>query len=204
MSAKNDAFEAWAKFLHPACLKANLIGASLFLAAYETLKSTAIERARDFYWNGFDEQGADRSNPEYVTSVLSRHKSPFQASLLWFVEMRAIDEAELACVERLREQRNDIAHSLPEFVAGRRELNFELFRDICELVCKIDRWWIREIELPMNPDFDDQDITAIPNSEITSGRMMFLSLLLRVATADEEEANNFYDSVFNAVGADPN
>jgi rubrerythrin len=53
-------------------------------------------------------------------------------------------------------------------------------------------------------DFDDQDIATIPDSEITSGRMMFLSLLLKVATADEEEAINFYETVFNAVGAGPN
>ena len=45
---KKDPFLHWAKFLNPESLKSNLIAASLFLAAYETLRASAIEQIRSF------------------------------------------------------------------------------------------------------------------------------------------------------------
>jgi hypothetical protein len=84
---QRDAFESWAKFLNPRTLKSNLIIASLFLAAYETLRSAIIEHIRGFYTNGFNQNGWI-IDTKYQTDVLSRHNSPLRASLLWFREMK--------------------------------------------------------------------------------------------------------------------
>jgi hypothetical protein len=199
--SRNRALESWEQFLNPQELRYGLIGASLYLTAWETLKAAVIDRVRDFYWCGFDENG-DKTSPEYETRVLARSKSKLKASLLWFQEAGAIDEADIQRVERVRELRNDIAHHLPEFITGQREVQAERLIHLCEFVGKIERWWLRNVELPINPDFDDQDISAIPDSEMMSGRMIFLRLLFEIATGDEEESMKYYKGFIQAKQAE--
>jgi hypothetical protein len=76
---------------------------------------------------------------------------------------------------------------------------------ICQLVAKIDRWWIREVEIPSNPDFDDQNLDTIDDSEITSGNMVFLQLLIQTATGDDADADKLYSQFMDRVrGYAPN
>lgn len=49
--------QSWERFLNPETLRSNLIVASIFLAAYEILRQSIIERIRDFYIKGFDSSG---------------------------------------------------------------------------------------------------------------------------------------------------
>lgn len=46
--------KSWENFLNPEVLRPNLIMASLYIAAFEMLKDTIVERIRDFYITGFD------------------------------------------------------------------------------------------------------------------------------------------------------
>jgi len=55
--------------------------------------------------------------------------------------------------------------------------------NVQELLIKVDRWWIREIEIPTNPDFDDQEIDE---DEISSGNMLLLSLIFDVVSGKQE------------------
>ena len=55
---------SWETFLDPASLRPNLIAASIYIAAFEVLKTTIVDRIKDFYANGFDENGW-RIDPEY-------------------------------------------------------------------------------------------------------------------------------------------
>ncbi|MEX2169486.1 MAG: hypothetical protein WD851_09245 [Pirellulales bacterium] len=120
--------------------------------------------------------------------------------MLWFLEMGAIDQDDLDLLERLREHRNEIAHDLPKFITSAdHDVNVELLRGLVELVTKIDRWWIKEIEIPANPDFDEADLDAIADAEIQSGRMVFLSLLLQIATRDDSESVQFYQQFMDGV-----
>lgn len=190
--SQNRAVDSWAKVLNPHTLRSNLIVSSLFIVAFETLKDAIIGHLKSFFMVELDPDGSFAT--KYRDAVLSRHKSPLRASLLWFHEMRAIDDEDLETVDRIREHRNEIAHDLPALIAhSNREIKIELIKDVWELVCKIDRWWVREIELPTNPAFDGQEIEAIPDSEISSGRMIFLSMLFEIATGDLEEAEKTYE-----------
>ncbi len=190
---QQNAFQSWAKFLNPTSLKSNLIIASLFLAAYETLRNSAIEHIRGFFTNGFNQDGRI-IDPKYKTDVLTRHKSPLGASLLWFREMNVIDDSDIALVDRIREHRNELAHDLPKFIATNdADIDVDLINSICQLVTIIDRWWVREVVIPTNPDFDDQDVDAIDDSEITSGNMMFLQLMIQIATGDAGDAEKMYN-----------
>lgn len=179
-------FESWAKFLHPPTLKENLIKASLYLTAYESLKNAVIDQVKDFFWTGFSQEEGDRYDKQYQEKVLSRNKKAFQASLLWFQEMGAIDEADLEIARTISDHRNEIAHELPNFVASNREVDLGLLLKLMVLVSKIDRWWIREIELPISGDYSADEVAAIPDSEFNSGRMIFLMHLLQIASGEVE------------------
>jgi len=51
---------------------------------------------------------------------------------------------------------------------------------------KIERWWILEFEIPVNPDFDGKKINE---GDVQSGMTIFLDYLMLVANA-EINSNN--------------
>ena len=170
---KRDTFLAWAKFLHPKSLKGNLIAASLFLAAYETLRASVIEQIQSFFTFGFDQNDAHRDDA-YRLNVLALDKSPLRASFLWLKENNVIDEVDMKSVDDIRKHRNELAHDLRKFITTvEAEINVQLLGRICELVTKIDRWWILSVEIPSNPDFDSQEVDA---AGVHSGHMIFLRI----------------------------
>src|SRR5262249_37298428 len=155
------------------------------------LLSSIVDQLRNFFCHGFSDQG-DIISPNYQQKVLTLDKSPLRASLLWLKGARAIDDADIERFQLVRRQRNEIAHQLVNCIAFADEvIDPVFFATIADLVMKIDRWWIREVEIPVNPDFDGRNITE---SEIQSGRMISLHLLIRSATDSE---TSFYDEFVN-------
>src|SRR4051812_20190258 len=102
---RERAFRAWAKFLNPEVLRGNLIAASIFLAAYETLQASVIDRIRSFFSDEFKD-GEWLDSDDYKSKILALHRSPLRASLLWLKQMSAIDDADIARVAQIREHRN--------------------------------------------------------------------------------------------------
>lgn len=92
-----DAFKSWENFLNPDKLKQNLIQASVYLTAYEILKSIIIDRIQDFYTTSYqlDEatgQLVGKINSDYREKVIKLYlKDELQACCLWLVSMDAID-----------------------------------------------------------------------------------------------------------------
>jgi hypothetical protein len=199
----NDVFERWSKFLDPEQLRLHLISASLYLAAWETFETAVISRVRDFYWNGFDEKG-ETVSPEYDTEVLSKDKSPFRALMIWFRDSGAIVDADFQIADRARQHRNEIAHEIPKFVFSERSVDLSLFGELCALLNKVEVWWIRNIEIPINSDFDGQDTDSIPDSEILSGRMMMLGMIFNIATGEESESRRYYEAFAKEALKGPN
>jgi hypothetical protein len=154
-------------------LKRNLAKAGLFALAYELLKDSIIERPKDFFT-----MCGIRSDNTYAREVLSKHPNRLIASCRWFQENGVITAGEVAEVLECREHRNYIAHELPNFLLDPKSQDEEskLVR-LFEILCKIDRWWITEINIPTNPDFDGKEIRP---SEIRSGSMEFISYLISV------------------------
>jgi hypothetical protein len=185
---REQVFRSWAKFLNPESLRSNLIAASIFLAASETLRTSVIDRICNFFTYKFDENGGVVSE-DYRNKVLSLDKSPLRASLLWLKEMSAIGDAEIELVDEIRKHRNDLAHDLPKFLTSAdAEININLLGAIYELVTKIDRWWIKEVEISVNSDFDGQEVA---DANIQSGTMIFIQMMLRIATG--EDSSVFWD-----------
>jgi hypothetical protein len=182
--------DSWLKFLNPESLRSNLLSASLYLAAYEILRSSLIDQIRSFFETGWSVDSGETIDPRYQTTVLSLAKSPLRASALWLQQNGVIDENDITKLDTVREHRNAVAHDLPKFVSSiDAHVDVSLFESIFELVTKVDRWWIGEVEIPTNPEYDGREID---HDGIQSGNMIFLRVLVEVATGKPEEAEFYY------------
>jgi hypothetical protein len=190
---QEQAFKDGKKFLNPEKLKANLLRASIFLASYELLRSSVVDHIRGFFIEGFHGD-KDIINPRYKVEVVDLHpKDLFHASCLWFKSQGAISDSDISLIKNIRHHRNDIAHELPKYISeAKYQVNMQFFASIYSLLSKIDRWWIRQIEIPINSDFDGQDPEEIPDDQIISGKMITMNIILKVIHGQEDELEELY------------
>ena len=168
-----------------------LIAASIYIAVFETLKDSVIGRIRDFFWRGFDESG-DKIDPKYQSDVLARHTSPVYASLDWLKKMNAIDDGDVAAFDRVKGCRNTLAHKLFSMLGSEGlPSDFErCFNEMVALLRKIEVWWITNVEIPTNPDYDGQDIDE---GGIVPGPLVSIQLLRDIALGDDEQSRFYYN-----------
>ena len=175
--------DRWERSLDPDLVRPSLFLATMFITTFEILKNSIVDRIRDFYSVGLSES-CSTVNPEYQCEVASRKKSILYASLEWLIEHEAIDAKDLEIFEKLKGIRNQLAHQLFEVVTGQIESEHEAqFSVLVELLRKIEVWWVVNVEIPINPDFDGQDI----NEEgIVPGAVLSLQMLIEVASGNTE------------------
>ena len=180
--------QAWERFLNPDILRANLIGASTYVAAYELLRDTIIERIRDFYLIEADADGMT-NDTEYRSDVLSMNRSPVYASLQWFKQSGAINDDDILAFERIKECRNTIAHEMDKILDGGLPPSFsDCFNELVSLLSKIERWWIVNIEIPITSDSVKGNINA---ADVIPGRILLIQMLFDIALGSED-ASKFY------------
>lgn len=179
----NEHDEHWERFLDPEVVKPSLFMATMYITTFEILKNSIVDRIRDFYLIGWSEEG-NTVSPEYADKVLSRNKSSVYASLNWLREQQAIDESDLATFEQLKKTRNLLAHRLFEVVTGQAESTHqEQFTALVELLRKIEVWWVVNVEIPINPDYADEEIDE---AGIVPGAILSLQMLLQVVSGSTE------------------
>jgi hypothetical protein len=189
--------ESWERFLHPEALRTNLIVASLFISAFEMLKETIIERIKEFFCSGFDENGLIIS-PRYQEKVLSKNRSRLFASLQWLKEQQVINDNDITTFEQIKETRNQLAHEIPRLLSdGLPEEWPNRFSDLISLVGKIEQWWIVNVELPTNPDFSPED--EIDENGVIPGKIMTLRLMIDIALGTDEESTQYYKEFMKNV-----
>ena len=184
----------WADFLNPDVVRTRFLRTGLFLIAHEMLLSSIKDRAHDFFSNTWTAADGWKSSPEYREKVLSfdpKGKSdPFRASVAWLRHIEAIDEHDEATIRELTEERNRIAHELRKILGGTLKHDFEgLFPKLVSLVAKIDRWWIVNVEIAIDPDLAGREFDE---EEVTPGSLMLLQVLNQVALGKDEEAWALY------------
>jgi hypothetical protein len=181
--------ESWEKFLHPETLKNNLIAISLFITAFEMFKDRVIKKPETFFTNGFDEKGLI-VDEQYKTDVLARSTSKLYASLLWLEKMDAIEQTDIAIFDSIRQHRNEVAHEPMEFLANaKRNFDTSKFQDLIMLLAKIEKWWLVNFELSIDPDMLPEG--ANPD-EVVSGPIWSLQLMLDIALGNEPEQGYYY------------
>jgi hypothetical protein len=103
-------------------------------------------------------------------------------------------EEDVALSRQIREHRDEIAHDIPRFLGtADGVIRIELLETIFVLLSKIDKWWIREIEIPANPDFDDRQLTEEDYESSMSGSMIFLSLMIPIAFGDDSRLRAVFE-----------
>lgn len=173
--------DKWERFLDPEVLRPSLFLATMFITTFEILRDSIVDDVRGFYTNGFDEHGPT-VGAEYQSEVLSKNKSPLYASLQWLRENDAIDDEDLIIFEKIKSTRNQLAHQLFAVVTGQVESAHETqFTDLVGLLRKIGVWWVVNVEIPTNPDFDGQEIDE---AGIVPGSVLSLQMLIEVASGN--------------------
>ncbi|MFZ3019303.1 MAG: hypothetical protein WA056_12700 [Gallionella sp.] len=183
--------KSWEKFLHPETLKSNLIAISLFITAFEIFKDRIIEKPEIFFTNGFNEKEAI-IDEQYKTEVLTLSKSKLYASLLWLAKMQAIEPADIAVFDSIRQHRNEVAHEPIEFLANsQRNFDVSKFQELIALLAKIEKWWFVNFEFSIDPDMlpDGANPDDVLPSPIWS-----LQLMLDIALNNEPEEGYYYNA----------
>jgi len=180
--------EEWERFLTPSILRSNMIIASVYIAAFEILRNSIIERIREFFSMRWKED-QNIINPKYESDVLSRNRSTVFASLQWLKYMEAINEMDIVTFSKAKDVRNKLAHEIPKLLSEGLppELPGCLY-DIKCLLDKIEKWWIVNVDIPTNPDFDGM---YIDENEIIPGPVANLKMMMDIALGTDEEAEYY-------------
>lgn len=190
---KRDLFS----FLDPQILRPRLMVLAIYIAAFEILKDTIIDRIRSFFSVGFTLDAE-----KYDKEVLSLNRSVLYASLAWHRAMNAIDDADLATFERVKQQRNEFVHTLAHVATQGLPNGIETaLEDVLLLLRKIETWWIANVELPSNPEYDNVEITE---DKIVPGSILAFKMLIDVALGDEEVASQHLAGVMELMGQEEN
>ena len=182
--------KSWEKFLHPESLRGNLIAISLFISAFEMFKDSVISKPEIFFSNGFDENGL-LVGEEYKSEVLAKSKSPLYASLLWFKEIGAIDDGDIEIFNGIRKHRNEVTHELLSYVSdAKKNFQVEKFQELIALLSKIEKWWLVNFEMAINPEMVPDDVDP---DEVIAGPIWSLQLMLDIALGNEPEEGYYYN-----------
>ena len=176
MNAENSR-KSWEKLLSPEIMRTNLLMASLYLAAFEILKSTVVDRIKGFFT--FDYAKGQPQLDSRYQEVASLNKNPLQASLLWLQENNAITPDDVLMFDAIRQHRNELAHQLPHFlIDAERNINFQNFENVRYLLRKIETWWIQQVDIPTNPDYAGVEVK---DEEIQPGSVIVLDAIIGMA-----------------------
>lgn len=183
------------RFLNPQVMRQNIITASLFIASYEILKDCIIRRINNFYCTGLESKDEDINCRLYETEVRSRHKKILIASLLWLKENGIITENDKRKFDKLTEIRNLFAHEIHKVLADGLPTDLpEYFLQLISLLSKIEKWWIVNVDIPVNPEWDAKEIDE---DGIFPGSVAYIKILMDIALGTEEEAGVYLRKLLN-------
>jgi uncharacterized protein YutE (UPF0331/DUF86 family) len=160
--------------LAPARLIAMTIRTSLFLTAWELLKSSVVDDLRDF----FRPIGELRGKPskEYRDRIKQlNERDLFKASCEWLKEWDALSAGDVDELLRLRKLRNRLAHELPSLILD-RTFNVEEsdFESVQSMLAKVGRYWAR-LDMDLEPESGS---TEIADEDIIPGRLAVFMVIL--------------------------
>jgi hypothetical protein len=190
----SDTKSRWVDFLNPDLVRTKFVAMGLFMVAHEMLLDAIKDRPLGFFSNEWTSEGELQQCDDYRREILARDPKgkgdALRGSLAWLREMEAIDEADIASVQEFTDARNVIAHELRNIIGGSTTPHFAgLFPRLIELVAKIDRWWVINVEIATDPDLAGQEIDE---EGVTPGSLLIMQILGRVALGEDEEAWELY------------
>lgn len=182
--------EKWDYFLDPENLGISLKFISLFIAIYENFKFTIVDDVKYLYWSGY-KNGVECFN-NYEEQVLNKVKSKknkqLKATLLWLKESGAITEQDVLLFKRITDKRNELTHNMTTVIFEGLDIkDLDLYLEMISLYEKIEMWWIKEIEVPTNPDISPEQYDSIDWSGVKSMKLEMLKVMADIAINENSE-----------------
>ncbi len=188
MTKEKKYIKDWMKLLDPEEVKFQLISSSFYITAYDILIETIVQKIKDFYMTGFDENGMILE-ANYKIQVRNLFKKDIvTASSLWLKNHDAITEEEVEKIILFKDHRNELAHELSEMIAdsGKRT-KIELIKEIRDLRFKILKWWFINFEMEINPELSKLSPTELDFDEVLSLNMFVINYLINILDAEVEK-----------------
>lgn len=197
--------QQWKNIFDRDILRGSVNIIALYITVYELLEDTIISRPKDFYTIvEFD----DRARQQYEQEVLALYdkeacpeintkNKALIASLLWFKNNEAIDDHDIQVFAESRKIRNKITHEMYNAIVEGGGTIIEQFLLLYNLFCKIERWWILEIEVPITdkiPADAEVDVNGV-----MSGNMVVLRVIMDILMND---SNSHFKVVCESLGVE--
>ncbi len=187
-----DTADQWEAFLNPDIIRPKLISAGLFLVGHEMLLDTIKRHPLSFFSDGWNIDGPV-PGPKYKKEVLARDpqgkNDAKRGSIAWLRIMDVITADDEADIKKVDHARNEVAHEMTAIVSGSMPPSFaEHFETLLSLVQKIEKWWIVNVELSTDPEFNGE----FDEDGIVSGPSWIMQILGQVALGQGEEARTLY------------
>jgi hypothetical protein len=165
--------------LEPEAIGGTLIRAGCFLCAYELIQSEIVPKVRDFFLEGFNEQGYLYDEVGYNRTVRSLNpKNKFDASCNWLVARGALTAEQVATLKRVQAHRNDIAHKLPELLVDPDfEIQTDLLLAAVECLRSLGLFW-SAIEVDTTPHWE---VGEVDYEGIKTGSYLLMEYLISLA-----------------------
>jgi hypothetical protein len=162
---------------------------SLYIATFESFKDYIIDTVKMFYNNGIAD-GKFTFSQDYKLNVVNKDKSIQTATLLWLKDLNAINQQDIEIYNNLKQYRNKLAHELMTLLFEGLPIELpEKFSQLIQLRIKIEKWWILNIEIPTNPDFDLSP--EIKEEDIMTSSEIFNKIILDMLSNDEKKASYY-------------
>lgn len=193
----DDVKRTWERLLNPDELKPYLLFCSIFITSYEILKASFIDKLVFF----FSDEGEERDPKEkssFEEEVLSLIDKPnrLQACIKWHQQNDIIDDNDIQTFKRITDFRNAIAHELLKHYEESPTENIGLiFNEMVDLIDKIEKWWIINFELEVNPI---EGVGEIDYERIVPGPITIIRILVDIALGDKEESEYYYKKFIKA------
>ncbi len=188
------------QFFNPENINISLKIISLYIAVYENFKSTIVNNVKYFYWSGIKDGKEQFEN--YENEVLNKSQSKknktLRGTLQWLKDNNAINEEEHILFEKITDKRNQLAHNMSELIFNGLEADIiDLFTDMIKLFEKIEKWWIKEIEIPISGDFTVKEYENIDWDGVTSLNFAMLKIMSDIALRNTDEYLKIFKKELN-------
>ncbi|WP_439510015.1 hypothetical protein [Marinimicrobium koreense] len=85
---------------------------------------------------------------------------------------------------------------MPKFISEPgHEIDQRVFEGLLEVTHKIGVWWVINVEIATDPDYDGKEVDA---SEVQTGTLLIIQMMMDIAYGNEPEEGYYYNAARNA------
>lgn len=204
---EKDVIDKTNQILDKSYLRQTLSFFGLYISLYENFIETSTARVESFLCfeivsvhNGKIKYKHNDSYKEEVKNKIvdeKGNKDITKATMLWFLDLGAINQDEYELFLGLKSLRNSFVHDMADHVwKGVSEDDIQSLTSLFILSAKLDKWWINEIEVPI---MGIHDLNAEEKDRVFSLNMMFfwqmIQALLGIENGSKDKGINVKEAL---------